>query len=86
MWTNVPTEKSVLGKNSQYDIDKTIRYIADDIICDVPAGRLEGTCRFVSSKSRLREDAPRVRRNNRIDVRFGHQSLVRKNAGCALLP
>jgi hypothetical protein len=29
-----------------HDLDKAMRYIADDIVCDAPAGRLEGATAY----------------------------------------
>ena len=31
---------------TSHDVDKAMAYIADDIICDAPAGRLEGVAAF----------------------------------------
>jgi hypothetical protein len=31
---------------TSHDVDKAMSYIADDIICDAPAGRLEGIAAF----------------------------------------
>ncbi len=35
------------------DLDRAMTYIADDITCDAPAGRLEGTAASVGSWARL---------------------------------
>ena len=51
---------------TSHDLDKAMSYIADDIVCDAPAGRLQGAAAYRELHGPICADAHRLEAHRRL--------------------